>query len=184
MREISVIVIEPQGKTLQDRRGQFRWFDTPLFAGIASKKSAVHFLADHAEGLLLKICGLRDVMPSLLTQILFGLGRIKRGSEKLIDGEQVDRHRKDAPLHLRHDPVAEWHQFPEFAEEGVDALIVGMKDMRPISMRHHLRLLIAVGVTIAARMRPFVNDKNLVASLRERTRNYGTAEAGSDNAEG
>jgi hypothetical protein len=59
-----------------------------------------------------------------------------------------------------------------------------MKDMRPIAMRHHVSLLIAFSVAIATEMRPFVNDKNLVAPLRERTRNYGTAKAGSDNAEG
>jgi hypothetical protein len=59
-----------------------------------------------------------------------------------------------------------------------------MKDMRPISMGHHLRLLIAFSVAIAAQMRPFVNDKNLVASLRKRTCNYSPAKSGSDNAEG
>jgi len=80
--------------------------------------------------------------------------------------------------------MAERYEFPKFAEEGINALIIGMKDMRSIPMRHHLRLLIAFSVAIAAQVGPFVNDKNLVASLRERTRKYGTAKAGSDNAEG
>jgi hypothetical protein len=87
-------------------------------------------------------------------------------------------------VYLRHDPMTERYEFPKFAKEGVNALIISVKDMRPISMRHHVRLLIAFSVAIAAQMRPFINDKNLVALPRKRTGNYSTAKSGSDNAEG
>jgi hypothetical protein len=78
--------------------------------------------------------------------------------------------------------MTKWYEFTEFAEESVNALIICVKDMRPISVRHNVRLVVSFGVTISAYMRTFVDDENLVAVVRQRARYYGSAKSRADDA--
>lgn len=147
------------------------------------KKGPVQIRADHGERLLFKILRISDGF------IRFGLNesprlfRAERLAEELIDGQQIDGKRIDPALRDRLDPVHIRTEFSKLVDVIPCPLISRMENVRAITMHHDAGRRIALGMAVAASVRTFIQQNDLMAFLRKMTGNNGAAETRSNDTD-
>lgn len=154
MGEIVVVVVEPHRQTLENARGQLLGIDSPLLDRVGLEEGLVETAPDKAKRLLLEASRRFDGEISLAFEEFPRLCGTQRLAEELVDHVQVDRKRVDGPACRRLHTVQVRLELHETGNVRPHFLVVGVEDVRPIDMQHHLRCIVALGMTVARNQNP------------------------------
>ena len=140
--------------------------DSPLLFRISEKKRLVQFAADEFERLLFKGDGRSNRGVALSSYECLGLGRGKRGSKELVDGQQVDRQRIDGSARDCFDPVVVGLHGGKAVDVRPHVFMLGVEDVRTIGVDHDPGFM-PTGVAIAGYMITRVKYPNPVTGLSQ-----------------
>ena len=172
VKEVVVVVVEPQRQAFQDRRGQIGGRGAPLLFRIALEEGGVEVGADEGEGLILEGLGIGDI-AGLRRDEIAGFIRAHGSAKELVDRVQVHGQGIDLTCDGGFDLVLIRHEGRETLHIIPDTIIVSVKDMRPVGVDHDAGIRIAGGVAISRHMGPGVHNGDIIACLRALPRQNG-----------
>jgi len=176
MIEVRVLVVEPKRQPFQNRSRQRSGRHAPLFAGVSLEEEFVEPAADHGQRLLFEVLGLVPQLERLgAGDELLGLGRRQRRAIDLIDRVQVDGKTEHRAFNRRLDLVVVLDHVAEAIDVVPHSLVVGVKDMRAITMDEHAGL-VAFRMAVAPDMITSVEYMALVARFGQFAGDYRSGE--------
>ncbi|SLN67702.1 hypothetical protein PSA7680_03577 [Pseudoruegeria aquimaris] len=184
VEEIVVVVVEAHWQALENGGRQLGGRAAPLLLGVALEESLVERVADETQRLFLEGLGIGDRGIGLRLDEGAGFVRAHGAAEELVDRVQVDRQRIDRSTRRGLHPVLVGHETGVGVHVLPDFLVVGVEDVRAVHMHHDPRFGVAFGVAVPTHVIAPVDDRHLVAGLRQLTPDHRARKPRADKKNG